>query len=69
MRDGTLPDEPLNDRAAPYLPAVVQVAPAPDSVPLFPLPDESVHVVPEPSLNPQAPTSPVGNGVALKVAV
>ncbi len=62
----TLPEEPLNDSAAaPFLPLGVQVTPAPDRVPWLPLPDASVVVAPEPSLNPQAPTSPVAIGVEL----
>src|SRR5215510_1606006 len=48
---------PLNDSALPYLPAVAQVAPV--IVPVFPLPDASVTVVPDPSSNPYAATSPV----------
>ena len=56
----TLPEPPSKESAPPFLPAGSQVAPAPDSVPSLPLPDESPAVVPEPSLKPQAPTSPVG---------
>jgi hypothetical protein len=40
-------EEPLNDNAEPYLPALDQVAPA--IVPPLPLPEASVTVVPEPS--------------------
>src|SRR5262249_49121967 len=49
---------PLKDRAPPYLPAVVQVAPL--MVPLFPEPELSVTVVPLPSLKPRARTRPLG---------
>ena len=45
---------PLNVKAFPYLPEVVQVAPL--IVPLFPLPDTSFTTVPLPSLNPYAAT-------------
>src|SRR5215831_17837696 len=48
---------PLNDSALPYLPAAAQVAFA--IVPVWPLPDASVTVVPDPSSNPYAATSPV----------
>src|ERR1700744_2984454 len=47
---------PLNDSASPNLPAVDHVALL--MVPLFPLPEASVTVVPEPSLNPYAATRP-----------
>ena len=47
--------DPLNVRAFPYFPEVVQVALA--IVPVFPLPDESETVVPEPSLKEYAATS------------
>ena len=65
----TLPEAPSKESAPPYLPAGSQVAPAPDSVPSLPLPDESPTVVPVPSLKPHAPTSPGGTGVESKVAV
>src|SRR5215813_9804878 len=48
---------PLNDSALPYLPDVAQVAPV--IVPVFPLPDASVTIVPDPSSNPYAATTPV----------
>src|SRR5262249_49810063 len=48
---------PLNERALPYLPEVVQVAP--EMAPLFALPDESVALGPLPALKLHAPTSPV----------
>jgi hypothetical protein len=47
---------PLNTRAFPYLPEVVQVAFV--IVPVFPFPDESDTVVPVPSLKAYAATSP-----------
>ena len=37
---------PLNESAPPYLPVAVQVAP--EIVPVFPFPDESVTVEPDP---------------------
>src|SRR3974390_186690 len=49
--------EPLNVSALPYLPELLQIAPL--TVPLFPLPDASLTVVPLPSLNPYAATNPV----------
>src|SRR4029077_5201821 len=65
---------PLKDKALPYFPEVVQVAPL--MVPLFPLPDTSFTTVPLPSLNPYAATRPsggvevgVGVGVGVDVAV
>src|SRR6516162_3642376 len=59
---------PLKDKALPYLPEVVHVAPL--MVPLFPLPDISLTTVPLPSLNPYAATKPgVGVAVAVGVAV
>ena len=39
---------PLNHRALPYLPAVVQVAP--ETAPVLPCPEASAAVVPTPSL-------------------
>src|SRR5438093_9378728 len=48
---------PPNDRALPYFPLVVQVAP--ETVPLFPLPEASAATVPAPSLKPYAATKPV----------
>src|SRR3989442_9703371 len=47
---------PLNTRALLYLPAAVHVPLV--IVPVFPLPDESATVVPVPSLNEYAATSP-----------
>lgn len=52
----TLLDVPLKESAPPLRPAVAQVAP--DTVPLFPLPERSLRTVPVPSLNPYAPTNP-----------
>src|SRR5689334_17978321 len=49
---------PLNCNAPPYLPDVTRVAFV--IVPVWPLPDASVTVVPEPSLNPYAATRPFG---------
>src|SRR5512139_3854996 len=49
---------PLNTSALPYLPAVIHVAAL--IVPLLPLPDRSVSVVPDPSLKPYAATRPLG---------
>ena len=40
-------EEPLNDNADPYLPALDQVAP--EIVPPLPLPEASLTVVPDPS--------------------
>src|SRR5262252_8572703 len=57
---------PLKDKALPYLPEVVHVAPL--MVPLFPLPDWSFTTVPLPSLNPYAATRP-GGGVGVGVDV
>src|SRR6185503_16518630 len=56
---GTVTTElvPLNESAAAVLPAVVHVVP--DTVPVLPLPDRSVTVVPVPSLNEYAATRPV----------
>src|SRR5690348_3448320 len=48
---------PLNCSALPYLPVAAQAAFV--IVPVFPLPDASVTVVPDPSSNPYAATSPV----------
>jgi len=48
---------PLNESAAAVLPAVVHVVP--DTVPVLPLPDRSLTVVPVPSLNEYAATRPV----------
>src|SRR5258708_26510317 len=47
---------PLNCNALPYLPDVDHVAFV--IVPLFPFPDASVTVVPDPSSNPYAATKP-----------
>jgi hypothetical protein len=52
---------PLNTRAFPNLPVVVHVALTID--PVFPTPDESVALLPEPVLNAYAATSP-GVGAA-----
>src|SRR5690348_11207213 len=52
----TMEEVPLKDRASPYLPAVDQVALL--IVPLLPLPDLSVTVVPVPSSKAYAATSP-----------
>ena len=41
----TYPVVPLNDKALPYFPLVVQVTP-PVRLPLWPLPEESVTEVP-----------------------
>src|SRR6476646_901044 len=49
---------PLNDSAPPNLPAVDQVVF--ETVPLFPFPDESATVAPEPSLKEYAATRPDG---------
>src|SRR6476620_4093856 len=57
---------PLKESALPYFPAVVQVALA--IVPVLPLPDVSVTVVPEPSSKPYAATSPDGAAGVLTVA-
>src|SRR5688572_25295099 len=55
---------PLNERAPPYFPAVVQVASV--RVPVFPVPEASAVVVPVPSLNEYAATKP---DVGLMIAV
>ena len=47
---------PLNESAFPKRPAVAQVAFT--SVPVFPFPDESATVAPEPSSNEYAATKP-----------
>src|SRR4030095_6140788 len=52
----TRAEVPLNTRAVPKRPAVVQVAPL--MVPVLPLPDRSVTVVPVPSLKAYAATRP-----------
>jgi hypothetical protein len=57
---------PLKDKAFPYFPEVVQVAVP--IVPVFPLPDASVTIVPKPSLKPYAATRP-GIGVGVGVGV
>src|SRR6185312_10361343 len=54
---------PSKVAALPYFPAVVQVVPL--VVPLLPLPDRSVTLVPVPSLKPYDATSPVGGGGAV----
>ena len=58
---------PLNCSALPYLPAVAQVAFV--IVPLLPFPDASVTVVPDPSSNPYAATSPDGAAGVVALAV
>src|SRR6516164_1187773 len=58
---------PLNCSAPPYLPDVTQVAFV--IVPLFPLPDASLTVVPEPSSNAYAATSPLGAAGVVALAV
>src|SRR5579863_9388004 len=55
---------PSKDNADPYLPEDVQVAVP--MVPLFPLPDRSSNVVPEPSSNEYAATRP---GIATGLVV
>src|SRR5436190_10486172 len=52
---------PLNTSALPYLPAVAHVVA--ETVPVFPLPDESATDVPVPSSNEYAATSPPVAGV------
>ena len=62
--------DPLNCSALPYLPVAAQVVLV--TVPVLPLPDWSVTVVPDPSSNPYAATKPepVAAGVvALAVLV
>ena len=54
---------PLKDRALPYLPEVLQVAPL--IVPVLLLPDRSATVVPLPSLNPYAATRPLDTAVTV----
>src|SRR5262249_18496592 len=49
--------EPLNDRAFPYFPAAAHAVF--ERVPVSEFPDTSAVLVPAPSSNPQAPTSPV----------
>ncbi len=58
---------PLNWIALPYSPVVAQVPFA--TVPLLPLPEASVTVVPEPSSNPYAATRPGRRGGRRAVAV
>src|SRR6266436_9445309 len=53
----TRPLVPLKTKALPNLPWVVQVTPLP-SVPVLLFPEESATVVPAPSANPYAATSP-----------
>jgi hypothetical protein len=57
----------LNDKAFPYFPCVVQVAP--EIVPVSPLPDPSVTVVPVPSSNAYAATTPDGIATVVKLQV
>jgi hypothetical protein len=61
---GTVTTElvPLNFNAPPNFPAVLQVVFA--TVPLFPFPDASVTVVPDPSSNPYAATRAGGSALA-----
>src|SRR6185295_551911 len=54
----TRPEEPLNDNADPYLPALDQVAP--EIVPVLPLPEASLTVLPDPSSKAYAATRPEG---------
>src|SRR3954468_22875899 len=56
---------PLKVSALPEWPVVVHAGPT--SVPVLPLPLRSAVVMPAPSLNAQAPTSPDGVGGALPV--
>jgi hypothetical protein len=49
---------PLNDRALPNFPVVVQLALT--IVPVLTLPDESLTVPPDPSSNPNAAAKPAG---------
>jgi len=58
---------PLNCSAPPYLPDVDHVAFV--IVPLFPLPDALATVVPEPSSNAYAATSPLGPAGVVALAV
>src|SRR3954453_14282931 len=54
---------PLNERAFPNLPAVLQVAAL--IVPVLLLPDASVTAVPVPSVKPYAATRPLGRPVTV----
>src|SRR5262245_66590929 len=65
--DGTLtrPVEPLNDNAPPYLPVTHDVPP--EIVPLFPFPDTSANVDPDPASNVYPATRPAGAGGASTV--
>jgi hypothetical protein len=54
---------PLKERARPYLPAFVRVAPT--IVPVLPLPEASMTVVPLASLNEYAATKPEVGGVGV----
>src|SRR4051812_10231735 len=58
---------PLKLSALPYLPPLVQVAPA--IVPVLPLPERSARLVPEPASKLYEATRPVGGGVVVMVAV
>ena len=58
---------PLNESALPFFPAVVHVAPTSD--PVCPLPVASAVVVPLPSLNAYAATSPGAPVTGAYVAV
>jgi hypothetical protein len=59
-------DDPSNESAPPNLPTLAHVVLV--SVPVLPLPDASAVVVPLPSLNPYAATSPLGGAVTAAVA-
>ena len=56
----TMLEEPLKDSAPPYLPAAVQAAFT--IVPVFPLPEASATLAPEPSSNEYAATGVLGGG-------
>jgi len=58
---------PLNCSALPYLPVAAQAAFV--IVPVFPLPDASATVVPYPSSNAYAATSPLGAAGVVALAV
>ena len=57
---------PSNTNALPYFPLVVHTAFT--MVPVFPVPDESAAVVPAPSLNEYAATSPETNAPVVALA-
>src|SRR4029453_14018755 len=56
----TRPVEPSNDNAPPYLPVVHDAPPV--IVPLFPFPDTSTNVDPDPASNVYPATRPGGGG-------